>query len=197
MAKKKKVKENNSTKNNLDLKQGIIATEGKVSISLLKGKIPFKKINIKNQGSLRLFQGIVNFLAGYYLSNESLVYQTNYLPRFLSIGTEEDININWNSTSPDLPGEVNLGSRIKLQPNVALDNDKGLAMINLIGVIPGTSLRSLTEGEKITYLGLFTKSTPGNSDLLAAIKLEEPIEVIPGMSLLINWQIVISNKQKD
>ena len=103
-------------KSSADIKQQPIAYSGDVSLKFRKGGSVYKTVNLHNSGTMRLFAGLANFIAGAYSAlNSKLTGSADiYIPQYLALGKESTTTAT-NPTATRLYHELNI-SRFKLDP---------------------------------------------------------------------------------
>lgn len=161
-----------------------IEYEGNVKLTLWKNNKIHSSYIVKNSGTQNLFQGIA--LALIQTGNR------NFLPNYIAVGTNAD------KTTDD---QFNLGNQLirviipsggkASEPNKAENDpskDDGYKAI-FTAVIPSNSISPDTP---INELGLF--GTAEGNTMLARVVLTQPIYVELGLSLSIEWSMIINNK---
>ena len=185
--------------NKIDAKvtQQPISYKGNVKLKVQKNGLTVREVKISNSGTMLLFQGLGRFLLGQFANSSSnLLNQNMYIPRYLGVGRQTTLT----PTDPltyRLYNEYDFGSRFILTSgNTVVDTQAKTVIAPFKVTIPYSSVSN----SRITELGLFTSAIPNTSDLLARVNIppeiegEEPgIKLDVGMSLFIEWNIVIQN----
>lgn len=171
-----------------------ISYEGRVVLKIQKEGFTVKQYEIKNSGTILLFNGIARFLRGDFNNSDFETY--SYIPNYLGVGYQE----NLTATDPlsyklfnELPVDRILLTKqdIKINPNT---NSVELPLA-------ATLLYSEIGARRVSELGLFSTASPGSSSMLARITIPSGyddsglpgIELPVGMNLLVEWNIVIQN----
>lgn len=184
MGRKKSVKTDENSK--LKVVQKPINYDGNVHLKVMQGNALLKRYDIKNSGTMRLFQGI-----GYFLSGSTINLDA-YKPKFLSVGT----GIVLESTDPtmtSLYNEMNINRILLNTSNISLNAYVNAVTIPLSTVIPFSTIGNTP----ITEIGLFSTAT--SNTLLARIVIpsEYQISLESGQSLVIEWDLVIQNSKEN
>lgn len=180
-----KVKKNNINKEPTDS----LAYKGNVKIKLAKGKTIIKEYDTKNTGTNLLFEGIALGLVGGYVSRTL----DSYLPQYIGVGYTQEVLQPTTLDQTDLQAYKlsQVGPRVKISPMNIQKNKEGGYIAPFSAVIPNSTIISANPNGLINEVGLF--STLNTKSLLARIYFEEPIQVSSGMSLIVEWDILIQN----
>lgn len=162
------------------IKEDNVATStgytGNVTLIFKKGKNVVKSVKIKNQGTLRLFQGIALGLVTKNINDIS-----NYYPAYMGIGYTS--LVDFDITSNALVDEF-AGKRVPLNShNIKQVLDDSSDPVGWIAPFSAIFTYSSISNEPFNELGLF--ATKDTDTLLARIKLPS-VETLPvGMSLIV------------
>lgn len=201
MAKKKTIKkENTETLTSVKVVDQPITYQGNVKLMLKRGDQVMKTYNFHNSATLRLLEGIADFLAGSFISGVTSGTQSNYIPNYLGIGYEA-VQSTTDPIFYALTNELNIGSRVKTTINPTRINiEASTIILPITATIPGTT----TGSARISELGLFSSVEPFSQTMLARVLIPEHIDedtgetityiTIPlGWNLYIEWDILLQN----
>lgn len=182
---KKKVTNVTSNTSKAVINQRPINYDGNVKIKVMQGKNVIKSMEIKNSGTMRLFQGI-----GYFLSG-STINLNDYKPRYISVGSSAVI-VATDPSMTSLYNELDISRILVDANNVSLNSYANSVTIPFTAVIPYTTIGS----RPISEIGLF--STPKSDSLLARIIIPQNdwITLLAGQSMVIEWDLVIQNSKE-
>ena len=162
-----------------------IGYEGNVTLKIQKGKKILSTKKIKNQGTLRLFQGICLALSG--LPSENL--KGSYLPAYLDVGSDSTAT-QLNDTI--LKNSILKSNRVKissLYPTLIKENDNDIGYsATFIATVPYILVGNTT----INEIGMFADKE--GQTLLARIIVPNGITLNQGTNLIVEWSIGIQNK---
>lgn len=179
-----KKKSNISSVEKVEIAQNPIGYTGNVVIKILNASGVKRTIEIKNSGTLRLFQGIGYFLLGADIMS-STIYE--YRPSYLGLGNVP-VSYPTDPLLTTLYNEYSSIKRLKLEKgNIRIDSKARAIIAPFVALIP----YSTVESNNINELGLY--STESGNTLLARIELSEPITILNGESVLVEWQLIINN----
>ena len=163
-----------------------IGYEGNVTLKIQKGKKILSTKKIKNQGTLRLFQGICLALSG--LPSENL--KGSYLPAYLDVGSDSGVTGLSDST---LKNSILKSNRVKissLYPTLIQNNtgnDIGYSA-TFIATVPYILVGNTT----INEIGMFADKE--GQTLLARITVKDGVTLNQGTNLIVEWSVGIQNK---
>lgn len=179
-------------------KKSAIGYQGNVTLKICKGKKVVKTIKQNNSGVGRLFHGLALALINGFNVNTL----DNYIPKYLGIGYKNpypNTATDYNATTLEsADGGVML--RVKLQPNNVY-NVEGVGWVApFSAIVTAAQLKALDY--KVNELGLF--STVNTDTLLARIVPTgaseggaSEITIDEGMDLIVQWEILIQNNDKE
>ena len=184
MGRKKSTQVTNNQK--LKIVQKPINYDGNVHLKIMQGNNLVKTYDIKNSGTMRLFQGIGYFLSGSTLNLDS------YKPRFLSVGSGI-VAATTDPTMTTLYNEMNINRILLNTNNISLNAYINAVTIPLSTVIPFSTIGSTA----ISEIGLFSDAT--SNTLLARIVIPNNYQIIlePGQSMVVEWDLVIQNSKEN
>lgn len=175
----------------------LVGTTGNVTLTLVKGSKAVKVHKINNTGVSRLFEGIARALVGTDSKNIQ-AYVPNYLGVAYKDPNQITIATNYNQTSLESNNMVIVPiSRRDTREIETATRNAWVAIFE--ATIPASLLQSLKY--RVNELGLF--GLPEAASLLARIVTINDegkagfIEVEPGMTLIVQWEISIENKSKE
>lgn len=159
-----------------------IQYSGDVVLKLVKDKRILKTIKSKNTATNRLIQGIAMCISKLNMHNINL-----YQPNFMGVGSDGTPNSSLNmATETALLSQLN--NRVDITSDsfkVDYDNNR------VVCVLTGLFTYSMVGSSTIREIGLF--ATESTASLLSRVTIN-PIQLSPGMSLIIEWKISIENK---
>lgn len=158
-----------------------ISYEGIVRIKLKKGGKVRKSYVIHNEGTPLLFQGIALSLVK--------KQESGLLPNYIALGTTGEAASSYK-LSNEVARVVITSSTVS--PNSTL-NEGGIQVADGWAAIFSATIpaSSLSENVKITEIGLFGESFGDN--LLARVYPKEDIITEKGMSISVEWVMIINN----
>lgn len=193
MAKKKTIKkENTKTLSGVKVIDQPITYQGNVKLTLKNGDQIMKTYNFHNSATLRILEGIADFLAGSFISGVTSATQSSYIPNYLGVGYEASPT----ATDPifyALSNELNIGNRVKTNINPTRINTSAKSIIlPITATIPGTT----TGGARISELGLFSSLEPFSQTMLARVlipehKDEDTGEIISYITIPLKWNLYV------
>lgn len=146
---------------------------GQVTIQFLKGRKAYRKLEVKNNGTLRFFEILCNAVAGNNFSA--------YMPKYVGI-----FNVVDNTAH-----EVNLTRAHFNKVNVGSDVTTGDPFVEFTFVFPGSSLQN---NEYVNQLRLFySTDTSSDNNLLATVDVATPFRVSSDSNLMITWKLSFMN----
>ena len=180
---RKKATSQVSEKPKVKIVQKPINYDGNVHLKVMQGDTLVKRYDIKNSGTMRLFQGI-----GYFLSG-STINLSEYKPKYLGTGV---VLQTTDPTMTSLYNEMNISRILLNTDNISLNAYINAVTIPLSAVIPYSTVTDST----ISELGLF--STPTSNTLLARVVVPSSTRITlkQGQSLVIEWDLVIQNSKE-
>lgn len=163
-----------------------IGYEGNVTLKIQKGKKILSTKKIKNQGTLRLFQGICLALSG--LPSENL--KGSYLPAYLDVGSDSTAT---NLTDSTLKTSILKSNRVKISSLYpALIKNENNENIGYSTTFIATVPYILVGNTTINEIGMFADKE--GQTLLARIIVPNGITLNQGTNLIVEWSIGIQNK---
>lgn len=174
MAKQRKNKQGSKVSSNISTQVG-----GNVKLTVMQGKQHIMSKVVHNTGTYRFFQGLIQACSG--------VSVAGYVPKYISAGSA----LLPPGTNPlEMVGLVQeyLITRPLLE---SLFTNPIISDASVKGTCRGFISYSDVPGI-IKELGLF--GTANTNSLLARIEITEGIQLSPGQTLVVEWDIAIENK---
>lgn len=172
----------------MKIKDKTTKVSGDVKIIELYNNEIISEKEIKNNGTQRLFAGILRFLRGDFISNPGV--SVDFLPRYLGVGSSN--STDWDPSVNQLISEITPQFRWDVVPTQITHSDDFTSSLTLVSIIPANVFAPLTE---IKEIGLFYKRDKNSPALLNRIFLtnDDIIKVENDTSIRIEWNIILSN----
>lgn len=130
----------------------------------------------------KLLVSIVQFLISGF---NNWVNGNTLTPRYLGLSSSTSDATRFAVDSEKLTNETSKNNRIKLK-SISTELESGTAKCVFVASIPGKIYSSVAE------LGLFANESDDTS-MLAAVKLDETMTLGAGTSLVVEWEMSLSN----